>query len=211
MRIHVVPILERYGADLVLCGHSHSYERSCLLNGAVGQSWTLSPTMIMDAGSGRPGDTGAYLKPSTGPASQQGTVYVVAGSAGQTGGGLLNHPAMFLGLNRLGSMVLDIDGHRLEALFLGESGVVEDTFTILKGSPSEPLHIATVRLRDGRVAAQFKTTAGVRYRIERTTRMENREWDPITPDILATGATTTWSEAVGTEAVACFYRVVQVE
>ena len=33
MRQNLVPILERGGADLVLTGHSYSYERSVLLNG----------------------------------------------------------------------------------------------------------------------------------------------------------------------------------
>jgi hypothetical protein len=31
--------------DLVLSGHSHDYERSCLLDGFYGQSTTLTPAM----------------------------------------------------------------------------------------------------------------------------------------------------------------------
>ena len=34
VREHVVPILERYGVDLVLSGHSHGYERTALVTGA---------------------------------------------------------------------------------------------------------------------------------------------------------------------------------
>jgi hypothetical protein len=41
---------------------------------------------------------------------------------------------MFTSLNRLGSMVLDIDGSRLDARFLRENGVVDDSFTIIKAS-----------------------------------------------------------------------------
>ncbi|HKQ36680.1 MAG TPA: Ig-like domain-containing protein, partial [Verrucomicrobiae bacterium] len=53
MRRNAVPILESYGVDLVLSGHSHSYERSHLLRGHYGFSWELDPaTMVMDAGSG---------------------------------------------------------------------------------------------------------------------------------------------------------------
>jgi hypothetical protein len=39
-----------------------------------------------------------------------------------------------LALDRLGSMVIDIDGDRLEAKFLRETGEVDDHFTILKGT-----------------------------------------------------------------------------
>ena len=33
MREIVLPLVEQYGADLVLSGHSHSYERSYLIDG----------------------------------------------------------------------------------------------------------------------------------------------------------------------------------
>ena len=88
MREQVVPILETYGVDLVLCGHSHSYERSFLLNGHYGSSATLTPAMVLDPGSGRSEETGAYNKSLGGPDASRGAVYVVAGSAGQTGFGL---------------------------------------------------------------------------------------------------------------------------
>ena len=76
---------------------------------------------------------GPYLKRTRGPASNEGTVYVVAGSSGQTSGGKLNHPAMFTSANILGSLVLDINLHRLDATFLDEKGVQRDTFTLIKG------------------------------------------------------------------------------
>ncbi len=131
MRQNFVPILEYYGVDLVLGGHSHAYERSVLLYGHYGNSSTLAPSMQIDAGSGREGDTGAYTK-SPGTARGEGSVYAVAGSSGAISGGALNHPAMFISLNRLGSMVLDIDGNRLDARFLRETGAVDDSFTIIK-------------------------------------------------------------------------------
>src|SRR5687767_5402286 len=82
MRENVMPILESYGVDLVLGGHSHIYERSFLLSGHYNSSSTLAPGMIRDAGSGRPTDTGAYRKTSSGPNANEGAVYVVAGSSG---------------------------------------------------------------------------------------------------------------------------------
>jgi acid phosphatase type 7 len=135
MRQNFLPILEDYGVDLALTGHSHSYERSYLLDGHYGSSTTLTSSMIKDSGSGRPSETGAYQKPSSGPAPHEGAVYAVAGSSGQTSGGTLNHPAMFISLNQLGSMVLDVDGNRLDAKFLRETGAIADSFTIVKGGP----------------------------------------------------------------------------
>lgn len=138
MRQNILPILEDYGVDLVLTGHSHSYERSFLLDGHYGTSGTLTSTMIKNSGSGRPSGTGAYVKPSSGIAPHEGAVYAVAGSGGQASGGALNHPAMFISLNQLGSMVLDVDGNRLDAKFLRETGAIDDSFTILKGTAPIP-------------------------------------------------------------------------
>jgi hypothetical protein len=133
MRENVLPILEANGVDLVLCGHSHNYERSFLLDGHYGDSTTLAPAMLLDGGSGRLAVDGPYVKPTSGPAPHQGAVYTVAGSSGQITGGSLDHPAMYLSLNVLGSVVLDFDGERLDAVFLDDTGAARDTYTVLKG------------------------------------------------------------------------------
>jgi hypothetical protein len=134
MRQNALPILENAGVDLVLSGHSHSYERSFLIDGHYGASGTFTPSMKKNGGSGREDGTGAYRKPTYGMAAHEGAVYAVAGSAGQASGGLLNHPAMFISLNSLGSMVLDVNGSRLDATFLDQAGVKRDYFTIRKGA-----------------------------------------------------------------------------
>ena len=41
------------GVDLVLCGHTHVYERSYLMNGHYGLSSTFAPEMKNDGGDGR--------------------------------------------------------------------------------------------------------------------------------------------------------------
>jgi hypothetical protein len=87
MREQALPILENLGVDLVLAGHSHSYERSVLLDGHYGNSSTLDASMVLDGGDGSWFGDGPYRKASPGPASHEGAVYVVAGSAGQLGGG----------------------------------------------------------------------------------------------------------------------------
>ncbi|HEY0710290.1 MAG TPA: metallophosphoesterase [Polyangia bacterium] len=138
MRQNILPILEQEGVDLVLAGHSHSYERSFLIDGHYGLSSTFTSAMKLDAGDGREGGSGAYQKPSLTPVAHQGAVYVVAGSSGQTGGGSLDHPAMFVSLDELGSLVLDVDGARLDARFLRETGAIVDSFTMLKATDATP-------------------------------------------------------------------------
>jgi len=135
MRANALPILEGGGVDLVLTGHSHSYERSFLLDGHYGISTTLTEAMKLDAGDGRLGGDGPYLKPAPGPTSHQGAVHSVAGSSGHISGGALNHPVMVSSLNVLGSMVVDVFGSRLDARFLSSTGAVLDSFTIIKGNP----------------------------------------------------------------------------
>jgi hypothetical protein len=44
------PILEAAGVDLVLCGHSHSYERSYLIDGHYGTSSTFTSANKIDGG-----------------------------------------------------------------------------------------------------------------------------------------------------------------
>ena len=144
MREWVLPVLEEGGVDLVLTGHSHAYERSLLVHRHYGASDTLTPEMILDNGDGRPEGDGAYEKPSAGPAPHEGAVYAVAGSSGRVSDrGALDHPIMAVSLRELGSLVLDVDGRRLDATFLtplanGAAGV-DDTFTLLKGPPPPPV------------------------------------------------------------------------
>lgn len=132
MRSVLLPILEAGGVDLVLSGHSHSYERSFLLDGHYGDSTTLQPAMRRDRGDGRADGDGIYGKPTLGKAPHEGAVFVVAGSAGSIGGGALDHPVMVQSLDHVGSLVLDVDGDRLDATFVGLFGP-EDHFTIQKG------------------------------------------------------------------------------
>lgn len=132
MRQYALPILEAVGVDLVLTGHSHSYERSFLIDSHYGTSDTLTDDMIIDSGDGRLDGDGAYFKPTLGQGSHEGAVYVVVGSSGLISGGSLNHPVMANSLNELGSMVLDVDGSQLDAKFIDNNGDILDYFTIVK-------------------------------------------------------------------------------
>ncbi len=128
MRTNALPILENFGVDLVLSGHSHSYERSYYLNGHYGLSTSLAAPMIVNHGDGRTAGDGAYARS---PTSNTGAVYVVAGSSGQVDAAVaLNHPAMFVSLPQMGSVIIDVDGAHLDAQFVSDTGAISDTFRI---------------------------------------------------------------------------------
>ncbi len=149
MRERAVTRLEDAGVDLVFTGHSHSYERSFLLDGHYGNSGSLTSAMILNNGSGREDGDGAYKKATLGSSPHEGAVYVVAGSSGKTSSGSLNHPAMFFSLKKLGSVVLDINGNRADAKFIDDAGEVRDYFTIIKGAPTgvdEPPEVLPVQI-----------------------------------------------------------------
>ncbi|HEY2952715.1 MAG TPA: Ig-like domain-containing protein [Verrucomicrobiae bacterium] len=134
MRTNAVPILEEFGVDLVLCGHSHVFERSFFLNGHYGLSTMLTDAMKKDGGDGREDGTGAYVKSTSGTLNNA-AVYVVAGSSGQTSSGPLNHPAMFISMKVLGSTVIDIESNRLDMVFLG-SDSDGDVLSLVSAGPT---------------------------------------------------------------------------
>lgn len=149
MRANFLPILESYGVDLVLGGHSHVYERSWLINGHYGFSGTFSDAHKRDAGDGS--TNGVYQK--SGPA---GAVYAVAGASGQVSGFSATHAAMFRSLALLSSMVLDVSSNRLDAVLLGTTSNILDRFTIVKGGwftnpPAPPTNFVAVAVSSNQV------------------------------------------------------------
>jgi hypothetical protein len=137
MRQNALPILESYGVDLVMGGHSHVYERSCLLNGHYGLSSTLTSRMKINSGNGREDGTGAYVKP-LGSVANRGTVYIVNGAGGGADPGSLRHPVMVYSAQRAGSVVIDVAGNRLDVKYLASNGAILDYFTILKAADAPP-------------------------------------------------------------------------
>ncbi len=129
MRENALPILEAGGVDLVLAGHSHSYERSLFINGHYAHSSSFDPGVhVVQAGSGREDGDGAYVK-----SEDDGTVYIVAGSSGKLGGGSMDHPVMYFSERQFGSLIIDVQGSRMDVRFLREytnPTQVDDYFTI---------------------------------------------------------------------------------
>jgi hypothetical protein len=132
MRENFLPLLEAAGVDLVLCGHSHAYERSVLIDGHYGLSSSFSAANVVQGGDGQPAGDGAYVKPA-GP--HEGAVYVVAGCAAKSAGGSLDHPALPVTALVLGSVVLDIDGNQLDEKLLDDGGQVVDSFRLVHAAP----------------------------------------------------------------------------
>ena len=121
--------------------------------------------MKVDGGSGRTNETGAYQK-MAGPG--QGIVYAVVGCSGQIGGGSLNHPAKFISIGGVGgSLVVDVDGERLDGTFLTGGGTIMDTFTMIKSSGGPLLTI--VRTSEEATISWPVTTAT--YTLEMTTNL----------------------------------------
>ena len=144
MRENVLPILEAGGVDLVLAGHSHSYERSMLIDGFYATPTLIDDGTVLDENSGDPFTDGFYGKSGPGPIPNEGAVYSVVGSSGRNSptGGNLDHPVMFFSLHDLGSLVVDIDDNRLDATFInrncsemGDPACEQDSFTLVKGTP----------------------------------------------------------------------------
>ena len=183
MRANVLPILEAGGVDLVLTGHSHSYERSFFINGHYGLSTTFTNAMKIEAGSGRENESGgAYDKPAD-LVANAGAVYVVAGNGGHVtnwiGGSTAEfspapHPAMYRSVLHVGSLVLDVDGNRLDARMIRETGAVDDYFTLLKtpAQPQIPLAPASLSATAGnaQVSLSWPASSGATsYTVKRST------------------------------------------
>jgi hypothetical protein len=187
MRTRVLPILEDYGVDLVLSGHSHVYERSFLLNGHYGYSWELQPEMILDRSLGRTNDTGPYQKPAGGMGNRKGTVYAVCGCSGEGGwGGFALHPAMATNYGGFGSMVLDVNGLRLDARFVRETGEIQDYFSIDKSMPvTNGPELKIVRQTD-RVVLEWPTSKPG-FALGTKPRVDGGLWERTTNILISTG------------------------
>ena len=161
MRANALPILEDYGVDLTLGGHSHVYERTFLIAGHYGLSTTWeAATHLLDGGDGRTDGDGAYAKGAA-KAPQDGAVHITAGSGGQLSSSFgLDHPAHFYAALNWGSVVIDVDGGQMDVKFLRETGAVDDYFTLTKAvMPPGPGPTATIT-RDQVVDWAFTNGSG---------------------------------------------------
>jgi 3',5'-cyclic AMP phosphodiesterase CpdA len=136
MRQNFIRILERYGVDMIICGHSHDYERSYLLKNHFGNESSFSvATHAVSSSSGKYNSTANSCPYQTvsGPVNH-GTVYVVAGSAGADGGVQAGYPhnAFPFSVDDGGMLYFEVEDNRLDAKFFRKDNVIADQFTIVK-------------------------------------------------------------------------------
>ncbi len=137
IRENFIRIMERYGVDLIICGHSHDYERSKLIKGHYGMEPTWDSTAYVVSRSsglydGTPNSC-PYVKDSAN--GYTGTVYIVSGSAGQLGGKQASwpHDALpYADVTHGGAGMLEIQGGRLDWKWVCSDGQIRDHFTMLK-------------------------------------------------------------------------------
>lgn len=136
MREDVVPVLESYDVDIILCGHSHVYERSFLIKNHYGNSSSWDPvTQLVNGTNGSMAMGTPYVKEKYNQ-QHDGSVYVVCGHSGsENSDGPMNHPVFCHGDNGAGitgSFVMDVYRNRLDGKYLRSDGSIQDEFTILK-------------------------------------------------------------------------------
>lgn len=137
MREVINPIIEKYGADLVLTGHSHVYERSYLINGHYKSiKYFNKSAHVVQNKSGYFSRGEHYIKNMDGEYPNRGTVYVVVGNSGKgTSNPPLGHPVFYYedgGPDVCGSLIIDVEGDRLDGTYLKKDGSVGEVFTLVK-------------------------------------------------------------------------------
>ena len=133
IRQNLVRILERYNVDFVFNGHSHSYERSKLMNGHWGNENTFNAATHHLSSSSALYNGSANSCPYIKNTHQKGTVYVVSGSAGSVGGisASFPHDAMYYSnASEGGSLIMDVRNNRCDFRWLCGDGILRDSFTV---------------------------------------------------------------------------------
>lgn len=136
IREHFLPLIERLGVDLVLCGHSHGYERTSMISGHYGMEATFDAKKYQhDSQTGEikgGGSINTYVK----KASAKGVVYVVAGSAGKIDSRVQStypHDAMaYSNVENGGAVIVEAVRDNLTVKWLCADGEIRDQFNIRK-------------------------------------------------------------------------------
>ena len=149
IRERFIRILERHGVDLVLCGHSHGYERSYLLK----NFYNTYASPLLDANFSAASHTatgntqnGKYDGTASSCAYtynsgqyNHGSVYIVSGSAGQVGGTTAGYPQdcmYYSNATNGGCLYFEVDSNRLDVKFVSyataPTPLIRDQFTIFK-------------------------------------------------------------------------------
>ena len=149
IREKMIRILERNGADLILCGHSHGYERSYLLksfyNTYASPLLDASFNAVTHTATGNTQNAKYDGTASSCPYTynsgsyNHGSMYIVSGSAGQVGGTTAGYPQncmYYSNATNGGCLYFEVDSNRLDVKFVSyttaPTPVIRDQFTIFK-------------------------------------------------------------------------------
>jgi hypothetical protein len=155
IRENFIRILERNGVDMILCGHSHDYERSYLLKGyyktnppdaaLTELNFNVASHAVNNSSGKYDGSASSCVYTTPSGKTHHGTVYVLSGSAGANGGVVTGtapagwpHEALPFSIDEGGMFYFEVDNNRLDAKFInriagtGGVAVIGDQFTIMK-------------------------------------------------------------------------------
>ncbi len=135
IRQNLIGILERANVDLILCGHSHVYERSKMMKGHYGKSSTFNPAVHNLSQSSGAYDDATHAAPYIKKAGEVGTVYVVSGSSSYVGKSYYDfpHKAMYYSNDKdAGAGMLEVKDNRLDFKWICADGTIRDQFTMMK-------------------------------------------------------------------------------
>jgi hypothetical protein len=203
MRENVVPILEAYGVDMTICGHSHVHERTWLIHGHYGFSSTFNESHKIDGGDGKLDGTGPYRQTPDG----RGTVHVSNGMGGQPRNSFSEqHRAHIIKLTGvLGSVVIDVNDNQLDLKFINTSGEALDYFTLVKNADGGPQLLIT--RNDNTVTVSWPASADG-YVLQYCESVgQGAPWQDVTQPIMINGATQSFTYTPAPGASKGFFRL----
>jgi phosphodiesterase/alkaline phosphatase D-like protein len=144
IQTNLLPLIYAFNVDLMVCGHSHVYERSYFMHQFAGASSAWNSSYITQTGLGD--NSSVPNAPYDKSAGQSGTTFVVVGNSGQGGSitatGTWPHNAMIAyNKSTFSSLIIDINtditgtassGNYMYVKNLGVSGTILDKFIIKK-------------------------------------------------------------------------------
>jgi 3',5'-cyclic AMP phosphodiesterase CpdA len=137
IRQNFIRILERYGVDIVLTGHSHVYERSYLLRNYYGTEaeFNLATDAVTTSSGKYDGSVNSCPFVTTTKKIKHGTVYVVSGAASSIEPDIdpsFPHDALPFSSLQGSMFFFEVENNRLDAKCFREDGTTIDQFSILK-------------------------------------------------------------------------------
>ncbi len=134
IRKTIVPVFDKYKVDLVLTGHSHTYERSYPIKNFNGISAEfkadLHATSLSNGFYNLNSSSCAYTQ------SEGGTIYCVAGASGWTGKTSEGFPHKAMANSNatdVGAVILDFKENKMTFTYLNARGQIKDQFVKFRG------------------------------------------------------------------------------